>query len=79
MKIKEQTRKLAAGCTWVRQGDVDAVWIWFSKSINFLFYKSVYTIAYTYKASLSLLNRKQKMYSKNFVATFKNTGEEDFY
>ena len=25
MKIKEQTRKLAAGCTWVRQGDVDAV------------------------------------------------------
>jgi len=26
MKIKEQTRKLAAGCTWVRQGDVDAVW-----------------------------------------------------
>jgi len=33
MKIKEQTRKLAAGCTWVRQGDVDAVWIWFSKSI----------------------------------------------
>jgi len=34
MKIKEQTRKLAAGCTWVRQGDVDAVWIWFSKSIS---------------------------------------------
>jgi len=26
MKIKEQTRKLAAGCTWVRQGDVDVVW-----------------------------------------------------
>jgi len=26
MKIKEQTRKLAAGCTCVRQGDVDAVW-----------------------------------------------------
>jgi len=25
MKIKEQTRKLAAGCTCVRQGDVDAV------------------------------------------------------
>ena len=25
MKIKEQTRKLAAGCTWVRQGGVDAV------------------------------------------------------
>jgi len=25
MKIKEQTRKLAAGCTWVRQGDVDVV------------------------------------------------------
>ena len=34
MKIKEQTRKLAAGCTWVRQGDVDVVWIWFSKSIR---------------------------------------------
>jgi len=26
MKIKEQTRKLATGCTWVRQGDVDVVW-----------------------------------------------------
>jgi len=26
MKIKEQTRKLAAGCTWVRQGEADAVW-----------------------------------------------------
>ena len=26
MKIKEQTRKLAAGCTWVRQDDVDVVW-----------------------------------------------------
>jgi len=26
MKIKEQTRKLAAGCTWVRQGDADVVW-----------------------------------------------------
>jgi len=25
MKIKEQTRKLAAGCTRVRQGDVNAV------------------------------------------------------
>ena len=36
MKIKEQTRKLAAGCTWVRQGDVDVVWIWFSKSITLL-------------------------------------------
>jgi len=34
MKIKEQTRKLAASCTWVRQGDVDVVWIWFSKSIT---------------------------------------------
>ena len=34
MKIKEQTRKLAAGCTWVRQGEADVVWIWFSKSIN---------------------------------------------
>ena len=34
MKIKEQTRKLAAGCTWVRQGKADVVWIWFSKSIN---------------------------------------------
>jgi len=33
MKIKEQTRKLAADCTWVRQGEADAVWIWFSKSI----------------------------------------------
>jgi len=32
MKIKEQTRKLAAGCTWVRQGYADVVWIWFSKS-----------------------------------------------
>jgi len=27
MKIKEQTRKLAAGCTWVRQGEADVVWI----------------------------------------------------
>jgi len=26
MKIKEQTKKLAAGCTWVRQGEADAVW-----------------------------------------------------
>ena len=26
MKIKEQTRKLVAGCTWVRQDDVDVVW-----------------------------------------------------
>ena len=26
IKIKEQTRKLAAACTWVRQGYVDAVW-----------------------------------------------------
>ena len=33
MKIKEQTRKLDAGCTWVRQGEADVVWIWFSKSI----------------------------------------------
>ena len=34
MKIKEQTRKRAAGCTWVRQGEADVVWIWFSKSIR---------------------------------------------
>ena len=34
MKIKEQTRKRAAGCTWVRQGEADVVWIWFSKRIN---------------------------------------------
>jgi len=26
MKIKEQTRKLAAGYTWVRQGEADVVW-----------------------------------------------------
>jgi len=26
MKIKEQTRKLAASCTWVRWGDADVVW-----------------------------------------------------
>jgi len=26
MKIKEQTRKLAAGCTWVRQGEADVDW-----------------------------------------------------
>jgi len=26
MKIKEQTRKRAAGCTWVRQGKADVVW-----------------------------------------------------
>jgi len=39
MKIKEQTRKLAAGCTWVRQGDVDAVWIWFLKSIIVLLFR----------------------------------------
>ena len=36
MKIKEQTRKLAEDCTWVRQGDVDVVWIWFSKSMRTL-------------------------------------------
>jgi len=29
MKIKEQTRKRAADCTWVRQGKADVVWIWF--------------------------------------------------
>jgi len=34
MKIKEQTKKLAAGCTWVRQGEADVVWIWFSKSMS---------------------------------------------
>ena len=34
MKIKEQTRKLAAGYTGVRQGEADVVWIWFSKSIT---------------------------------------------
>jgi len=26
MKIKEQTRKRAAGITWVRQGEADMVW-----------------------------------------------------
>jgi len=26
MKIKEQTRTLAAGCTWVRQGEADVLW-----------------------------------------------------
>jgi len=26
MKVKEQTRKLAAGSTWVRQGETDVVW-----------------------------------------------------
>ena len=36
MKIKEQSRKLAAGCTWVRQGESDVVWIWFSKSIRLM-------------------------------------------
>jgi len=36
MKIKEQTRKLATGCTWVRQGEADVVWIWFSKSMRSL-------------------------------------------
>jgi len=36
MKIKEQTRKLAEGCTWVRQGEADVVWIGFSKSISIL-------------------------------------------
>ena len=40
MKIKEQTRKLAAGCTWVRQGEADVVWIWFSKSMNVCFARS---------------------------------------
>jgi len=39
MKIKEQTRKLAAGYTWVRQGDVDAVWrdfwrVWNEKEVG---------------------------------------------
>ena len=31
---KEETRKLAVGSTWVRQGEADVVWIWFSKSIS---------------------------------------------
>jgi len=44
MKIKEQTRKLATGCTWVRQGDVDVVWIWFSKSIKSRFTRFTATI-----------------------------------
>ena len=35
MKIKEQTRKLAVDSTWVRQGEADVVWIWFSKSISY--------------------------------------------
>ena len=26
MKIKEQSRKLAVGSTWVRQGEADVVW-----------------------------------------------------
>jgi len=55
MKIKEQTRKLAAGCSkhcfevvdktdevsyiYLRQGDVDAVWIWFLKSIIVLLFR----------------------------------------
>ena len=50
MKIKEQTSKLAAGCSkhcfevvdktdevsyiYLRQGEADVVWIWFSKSIS---------------------------------------------
>jgi len=34
MKIKEQTRKLAAGCTWARQGDVDVVWRDFRRVIT---------------------------------------------
>jgi len=36
MEIKEQTRKLAAGCTWVRQGYVDAVWRDFRRVLYFL-------------------------------------------
>ena len=39
MKIKEQTRKLAEGCTLVRQGEADVVWIWFLKSIKQVFKK----------------------------------------
>ena len=37
MKIKEQTRKLAAGCTWVRQGDADMVWrdFWWVLDCNY--------------------------------------------
>ncbi len=31
MKIKEQTRKLAAGCAEVRQGDVGVVWVIFEE------------------------------------------------
>ena len=34
IKIKEQTRKLGADSTLVRQDDADVVWIWFLKSIN---------------------------------------------
>ena len=36
MKIKEETKKLAAGYTWVRQGDVDAVWRDFRRVLAFL-------------------------------------------
>ena len=39
MKIKEQTRKLAAGCTWVRQGYM--TWFErFSKSVSLYFFSA---------------------------------------
>jgi len=46
MKIKEQSRKLAAGCTWVREGDADVVWIWFSKSIRRFFHHKRHIIKF---------------------------------
>ena len=65
MKIKEQTRKLATGCTCVRQGDVDAVWIWFSKSM-----KS------TEKASSHLVTKASSLLCFFFYFNF---GNLDFY
>ena len=48
IKIKEQTRKLGADSTLVRQDDADVVWIWFLKSIN-KGVQEVITILYNWK------------------------------
>ena len=79
MKIKEQTRKLAAGCTWVRQGDVDAVWIWFSKSITLCrgevkgAWKSKHLFDYSFSSVTNWLSspliKRADFWSEKFLAS----------
>ena len=67
MKIKEQTRKLAAGCTWVRQGEADVVWIDFRRvlpGIGFWF---------TVVGSFSFILFYWPIFPPNFVTTSVNS------